>query len=86
MLSLSSCTFTFQQLEFHRASSLISTKSFESAVRSLNRVIESDPNTPVALKAAVVGAPIAHLEVKDFQIAGARHALSRSKIYRTNFF
>lgn len=66
---LTGCTLSLQKLEFYRARTLISAKKFESAIRNLEKVINNDPNSPVALQAAALGAPIAHLEAKNYQAA-----------------
>ncbi len=65
-LSLTNCTFKIGWFDQYRAQRAIKNQNFESAVVILSSIIQHDPDSDEALKAARLGASVAHFEAKDY--------------------
>jgi tetratricopeptide (TPR) repeat protein len=69
VLSLTGCIFSSQRREFDRGVKAMSDGQFDQGFMLLERVIQRDRSSKLALEAARRGARIAYLEAKDYHHA-----------------
>ena len=69
VFSLQSCTISSENLEYRRGEEAAQNKDFKAAIEHFNLLIEHDPKTPTALKAAKEAARITHYETKNYKAA-----------------
>lgn len=61
------CSLTTAKLEYNRALRATKDKDYKTALKYYKRVIKRQPDTDIALKAAIEGAQLAMIDVKDFR-------------------
>lgn len=66
---LVSCQFTYTSLEYEKAAKALKAKNHQKALKHFKRVIQREPETETAIKAAKEASSVALLEIKNYQQA-----------------
>ena len=66
---VSGCTYTVEWVRQFRVERALQHQDFETALRLLQRVLQSDPDSLAALKASRQGAKIAQVEAASYPVA-----------------